>query len=196
MSSVTMRVIPDRHAEGLARQARYFLAIAGLVLSVGAAIPVTLIQLWGWPRLHDEIFFPPAFSISTVLLFSGSIALHRANFWVRQERQREFRKWLVIALCLGTGFIGVQSYGLLSLFPQGRSATVASLGVTPMVIAFAAMHAMHFTVATLFVSFIAARTVANRYDHEYHWGVTFCAWFWHALGVVWIAILTIFAIAV
>jgi heme/copper-type cytochrome/quinol oxidase subunit 3 len=36
---------------------------------------------------------------------------------------------------------------------------------------------------------------ADRYDHEYCWGVSFAAWCWHVLGVVWLAILFVFAMA-
>ena len=52
-----------------------------------------------------------------------------------------------------------------------------------------------FVVATLFLSLVAVRTFADRYDHEYYWGVSVVAWFWHALGIVWLAILAVFAIA-
>jgi cytochrome c oxidase subunit 3 len=128
-------------------------------------------------------------------LFAGSLALHRASFWVKRERQGKYRQWLVAAIVLGTLFIGVQTYGLICLFPRDRTELQTSLGVKPFVMVFAALHAMHFFVATLCVAFVAARTIADRYDHEYHWGVTFCAWFWHVLGIAWLAILAIFAIA-
>jgi hypothetical protein len=37
--------------------------------------------------------------------------------------------------------------------------------------------------------------LADRYDHEYFWGVSLCAWFWHALGIVWVCILIVFVIS-
>jgi heme/copper-type cytochrome/quinol oxidase subunit 3 len=57
------------------------------------------------------------------------------------------------------------------------------------------MHGVHFIVALLFVAFVFLQGLANRYDHEYSWGVTFCAWFWHALGIIWLVIVAGFVIA-
>ncbi|MBX3442374.1 MAG: cytochrome c oxidase subunit 3 [Planctomyces sp.] len=195
MTSTTQFVVPDRHSAGRARQARLFLAVAALVMLTGFGIAWSLIQVLGWPDKPAELRLPRAFLASTLLLGAGSLALHRAGHWVAREKQRAFRGWLSAALLLGTLFLGVQSYGLLSLVPAARSMEEASLGVKTPVLMIAGLHAMHFFIATLFVAFVATRTVADRYDHEYHWGVTFCAWFWHALGVAWLAILTVFAIA-
>jgi heme/copper-type cytochrome/quinol oxidase subunit 3 len=47
----------------------------------------------------------------------------------------------------------------------------------------------------LFLAFVATRAQADRYDHEYYWGASICAYFWHALGIAWLFILAIFAIA-
>ena len=67
--------------------------------------------------------------------------------------------------------------------------------MTAFVLALASLHAMHVIVATLFLSLVTVRTFAERYDHEYYWGVSVVAWFWHGLGIVWLAILAVFAIA-
>ena len=96
---------------------------------------------------------------------------------------------------MGSLFLGVQSFGLWTLMPHDRTAQTAQAGVTTFVLMLAALHALHFVVAVLFLSYVTVQALADRYDHEYHWGVTVCAWFWHALGVVWLAILLIFAIA-
>jgi cytochrome c oxidase subunit 3 len=142
-----------------------------------------------------EFWFPPAFAFSSVLLLSGSIALSRAVWSVRQEKQSSFRLWLRVALVTGTLFMGVQGYGLWTLLPAERAAEQASLGVTPFVLMLSALHALHLSVAVLFLAFVATRAQADRYDHEYYWGASICAYFWHALGIAWLFILAIFAIA-
>jgi len=43
--------------------------------------------------------------------------------------------------------------------------------------------------------YVTVQALADRYDHEYYWGVTLCAWFWHALGLVWCVILATMGIA-
>ena len=49
--------------------------------------------------------------------------------------------------------------------------------------------------ALLFVVFVTVNGFADRYDHEYYFGVRVCTAFWHILCVVWLAILGVFAIA-
>jgi cytochrome c oxidase subunit III len=195
MADVSSIVIPDRHAGGHLREAQramlFFVAL-GMVSWV-----VFQAGMWsfGPPRPGSGLQFPLAFAASTVLLAFGSLSMNRALSLVRLERQTDFRRWLVIAAIVAATFIGVQSYGLLWMTPATRSPEETSLGVRPFVLVLAGLHAMHFCVAMLFVSVVLSRSIADRYDHEYHWGVTACAWFWHLLGVAWVAILAVFAIA-
>jgi cytochrome c oxidase subunit 3 len=181
-------------AIGHARQIQIFIAIAIGSMLAAALVTTSLFRIFGTPINSNRLHFPIAFLISSMFLLAGSFSLRRATFYVSLERQMLFRRWLRIALACGILFIGVQAYGLRAIFPGSHNSTQVSRGVTPFVLVFAGLHAMHFFVALLFVSFVLARTIADRYDHEYHWGVTFCAWFWHALGMVWLAILAIFAI--
>jgi cytochrome c oxidase subunit III len=186
-------ITPDRHADGQSRSALRFFATVVAALALAGAVAVLLITTLGRPATPGT-HFPPAFFVSTLLLFSGSYGLRKAIRFVRMERQREFRRWLMISLMFGSLFVGVQIYAMACLMPHNRTPDAASTGVTAFVLALASLHAMHFTVAMLFLSLVTVRTFADRYDHEYYWGVKACAWFWHALGIVWIAILAVFAI--
>ena len=60
---------------------------------------------------------------------------------------------------------------------------------------FAALHAMHFLVAQSVLLWVTLAAFCDRYDHEYYFGVTFAAWFWHVLGIAWLAILCVFSVA-
>ncbi len=155
-----------------------------------------LISQIPWGRTNPPgRLFPFAFWVSSLLLLTGSVMMSRAVYFVRIERQRSFRRSLLSALAIGGMFWGVQTYGLWVLMPHDRTAEAAQSGVNAFVLMLAAVHGMHFVVAVLFLSYITVRAMADRYDHEYYWGVTVCAWFWHALGIVWIGILAVFAIA-
>lgn len=186
-----------RHAEGTSASARRFFGLAAGVLGGAVALGVLLTRLLGRRVIVfvDGMRFPPAFVVSTLLLVGCSLTLHRAVSFVRVEKQVEFRRWLWRALALGTGFMGTQLYALWAMIPPQRSAEEASLGITTFVAMLATLHAIHFTVAVLFVVLITVRTYSDRYDHEYFWGVRFCAWFWHFLGAVWLAILAVMMIA-
>ncbi len=195
MSRPLAPVVPQRHAEGQTRLALKFFVAAIGVVAVVAGI-ATLLHRWlGRPVRIDEFSFPPAFIVSTLLLAAGSIALTKAIRFVRVEKQRPFRIWLLLALLAGTLFMGVQSYALWSLMPADRTPQAASTGVIAFVLMLAGLHGLHLTVAVLFIVLVTLKAFADRYDHEYFWGVTVCSWFWHALGIVWLAILVVCAIA-
>ncbi len=164
----------------------FFLA-SNLLLGVAGGVAWLLVRWLGLSTDSQRLIFPPSFALSTLLLFLGSVALHRASLLVRVERQRPFRRQLLIALGTGTAFVAVQTYGLTCLIVQREGAM--AVGLKQGAFAFALMHGVHFVVALLFVTFVLLRALADKYDHEYSWGVTFCAWFWHAMGIVWLAIL-------
>lgn len=196
MSTDVRFPVPRRHAAGQSRTAIRFFLMASLAFGAAAAIAGGLAHLLGRPAAQAGFAVPPSFVVSSLLLIVGSVAMTNAVVEVRRERQREFRHWLLVALAAGASFMGVQGYGLWWLLPVQRTTGDASLGATPFILMLAALHALHLSVAVLFLAFVTARAQAERYDHEYYWGVSVCAWFWHALGVAWLFVLLILAIAV
>lgn len=186
---------PDPYSEGTSRQAiRFFILGAGSCVTAGLLMWV-LCRTFGKIAAETNIVFPVSFIVSSFLLFNGDLALARALKFVRRERQSEFRFWLLSGFGLGTLFMGVQGYALWSIFPEVRTAGSATVESLAFILCLAALHGLHFLIGVLFVAFIISRTYANRYDHEYFWGVRICVWYWHFLMVVWIAILAIISIA-
>lgn len=171
---------------------RFFLLSLSAILFAGC-VTWGLIRMFGRSAATGGSI-PAAFVVSTLLLGMGSFAMSRAERCVRMERQRPFRRWLLIGFVIGTLFMGVQSYALWSWFPTERSPE-ASLGAVPFILTAAALHGLHFLVAVMFVAFVLSRAWADRYDHEYHWGVAICGWFWHALGILWLVILGVIGIS-
>src|SRR5690606_38295976 len=125
---------PERGEIGLAvgrtLLARRFLVIATAVVAGASAVTWTLVRGFG-RGTPGGFAFPPAFIASTLLLFAGSIELHRALFAVRYERQPLFRRRLARSLIAAMLFVGVQSYALWSIMPIERSPESASIGVAP-----------------------------------------------------------------
>ncbi len=143
------------------------------------------------PPPDSPVQFPPSFCVSTFLLLIVSTSLQWALVNVRRERQPAFRRGLAVALVTGTLFVGVQSFGLHVLLRHTDPAAVSfSAGAFAFVMA--ALHALHVGVAVMFLVYVTIRSRMDRYDHEYYWGVTVCTFFWHALGIVWMAILAVF----
>lgn len=186
-----VRIAPPRTQSEFAL--RFFFTAVGVFCSAGGLA-------WGLAKLAREgasvqepLHIPPPLWVSTLLLAIGSAFLLRAAHHVRLERQPTFRRSLLVALAAGTLFVGVQTYGLWSLV-RGIPAEDVATGASAFVLAAAVLHGLHFTLALLFLIFVTLRALADRYDHEYSWGVTICGLVWHALFVMWIVILAVFAI--
>lgn len=181
---------------------RSLLARRFFVLSSGLLTAAVLIALagirWMGHASSDRSVMPIPFWISSAFLFAGSVTLQRAAWLVRVQQLESFRRWLVYSLTFGTLFVGIQICGLWRLAqnqtrPGQSLPESAETGANAFVAMFAGMHGVHFVIALLFVAWITVNAFANRYDHEYSGGVTFCAWFWHTLGIVWLVILALFA---
>lgn len=170
-----------------------FFVLSSLLLTVAGGMAWLLTKTVSFAPDSQRLIFPPAFLLSTGMLAAGSWTLHRACQFVRIERQQQFRQYLFQSLLIGTAFIAVQTYCLWCLLAAHKTSAEVT-GLKDAAFAFVAMHGVHFVVALLFVAFVLLRALADRYDHEYSWGVTFCAWFWHALGIVWLMILGAFLV--
>lgn len=189
--------VPERHAGDRSRLALQFVGLTIGILLAAFSLAGGLMLLFGrQPRTSAlTMVFHPAFAFSSLFLVRGSYCLSQALWFVRQERQSEFRRSLVRGLVTGGLFTAVQSYALWAISPFERGASATSLGVRPFILLLCTLHTLHFLVAIMSLTYVTVQAYADKYDHEYHWGVTVCASFWHFLGIVWIGVLAVIAIA-
>lgn len=179
-----------RHPAGFAV---IFFLLAAALLSSAVGLAWLAFSVTGDTPLWQRFAFLVSFLVSTGLLVAGSVQLIRASTFVRQERQTSFRRCLSWAVICGTAFVGVQTYGLQSLIRQPTMDIATEIKHAAFV--FIVLHAVHVIVALLCVVYVFLQSLRDRYDHEYSWGVTFCGWFWHGLGLVWLAIMAVFTVA-
>ena len=173
---------------------RFFLATV-FQCSVTLLLGFSLGLVFGHPKPTEKLQLPTAFQFGTMFLAIGSWCLHYAHASVRLERQRRFLMSLLLALGAAVLFVSVQSYGMWAPVKSISPRLEMQTSIHGMVIMFAAIHAIHFVVAQSILLWVTLSAFVDRYDHEYYWGVTFAGWCWHVLGIVWIGILCIFAIA-
>ncbi len=177
-----------------------FIVACSVLFGVAFSLATAMYRLWPPPAAPEHVpgsrdaGFPPVFWGTTLLLVAGSVLLQHARNSVRLERQRPFRRALLAALAAGTAFVAIQTYGIAWLVRHQQPEAVET-GANAFVTCLTALHAMHFTLAMMLLVWVTLQACSDRYDHEYSWGVTVCAWFWHALGVIWMLILVIFALA-
>lgn len=61
------------------------------------------------------LVIPPILWLSTALLFLGSLTIQRAVFFVRHEKQQQFRNCLNLTFLLGGAFFVIQALGLFQV---------------------------------------------------------------------------------
>ncbi len=188
--------LTNRHSETAGGFALRFFHVLVLVFGIAVGLATALIYLLPIFRATGRVSLPWPFWISSGFLFTSSLMQHRAIHAVRWERQAQFRKRLLFALIAGVGFVSVQAFGLWGLLQmQPRTTEAASTGPEAFVFVLAVLHGLHVSLAMMLLTYVSLKSRIDRYDHEYYWGVTFCSWFWHALGIVWLAIVFVFLIA-
>lgn len=185
----------SRWAENQSLMARRFFLATIAQACVCLLITWALVSALQPPPPSERLRLPTAFVFGTLFLVLGSGFLHQGLNNVKRERQGSFRRSLLLALAFAVLFVGVQSFGLLGFMKGTRDYQNPQTNTHGFVFMFAALHAMHFLVAQSVLLWVTLAAFYDRYDHEYYFGVTFAAWFWHALGIVWLAILCVFSIA-
>ncbi|APZ96091.1 hypothetical protein [Fuerstiella marisgermanici] len=185
----------SRWAENQSLMVRRFFLATVLQVAVCIAVAWSLALIFKAPPPSDRLRLPAAFQFCTVFLLLGSWFLHAALTNVKVERQARFRRALLLALGFATLFVGVQSFGMWSFLKGTTVQQTSQLNTHGFVFMFVAMHAMHFLIAQSVLMWVTLASFYDRYDHEYYFGVAFAAWFWHALGIVWLGILWVFTVA-
>ncbi len=184
-----------RWDENRAFVARRFFQATIVQCALAGTLTYILIRINGLPPIRSVTSLPAAFQFGTIFLAAGSWFMHQAVENVKVERQQQFRFSLILALLSAVLFVGVQSYGLWAFVRGVPKSAWQQTDVNAFIFMFTALHAMHFLVAQAVLLWIAICAEADRYDHEYYWGVVFAAWCWHVLGIAWMVILAVFAIA-
>jgi heme/copper-type cytochrome/quinol oxidase subunit 3 len=173
------------------RLALGWFATTAAVLAAAAVCAAALETAVGPPGPRA---LPVVFLASTALLAVVSGALARAERSAKREKQPQVRANLVLALTAAALFLAVQATALTGLLRQ-MTPDDSAIGPRAFVFVAAALHALHVSAALLWLVYVTLRGFAGAYDHEYRFGLTACAWCWHALGAVWLAILAAFATA-
>ncbi len=173
---------------------------AELTANVGMAV-----FLGSWTMLFVALFFAYAFvrasatawppagapplprllpGVNTVVIAASSAAVMRAVRARDLGRARTTAIALAAAALLGAIFLALQVLVWTGLWRQGL---VPSGGSYPSVFyAFTAFHALHVIVGLAALTWLAAR--ARSSTGSTGTGVRLWGWYWHFVGVVWVAL--------
>lgn len=172
----------------LASLAMFFLAGLGAFLSLAWHRGLIGMDLGGLRQI------PAALWASLPLMLAVSVLLHYAVMAVEQERQRWFRAALFTAALLAFAFLAMQAWGLFHLARLRTGAGPDDAIATGLAFVLTIIHALHVGGGLAAIGVAVCQALRNEVDHERHWGVELCAYYWHFLDVVWIVMLAAFGV--
>lgn len=139
---------------------------------------------------------PPSFIFSTLLLIGISISLHFAVHAARRDNSAHVFRMSLLAMVFAFGFFVVQSEGMYVLITRALADRSISSSLYPFTFLLALLHALHVIAGVVGLATVVGCAKRLRYDHERHWGLQFCAIYWHFLDAVWLVMLLGFVTAI
>jgi cytochrome c oxidase subunit 3 len=130
------------------------------------------------------------------LLVGVSVSLHYAVVAARLDQAVQVLRLCGLASLFAALFFVVQSHGMYVLMLRSLGASV--LGLSPYAFTFllALVHALHVVGGVIALVAVVGQAWRQQYDHERHWGLVFCAMYWHFLDAVWLVMLGGFMLAI
>ncbi len=149
---------------------------------------------YGFTRAHDVALFDASQqlldrrtgAVNTVLLITSSYFVVRALAAIKADDSRGAARWLVAAMALGGGFIGLKLHEFAHSF--GAGITLSTNTFYMFYLSLTAFHFLHVVVGLLVLGVIAAKTWSGGYSAAEHTGMETGAAYWHMVDMVWIVL--------
>lgn len=143
----------------------------------------------------QPFYLPRNFLLTTVNLIAISILLHLSVGAIRREARVDFGRYVIIAAILAGAFFALQSIGLINMVEQMQKPGPAMKSLYGLTFFLVVIHALHVVGGVAGMATVIIGLRRNKYDHERHFAVRFCALYWHFLDFVWIIMMAGFALA-
>jgi cytochrome c oxidase subunit III len=139
------------------------------------------------PYPHEVLSIP---YIASVLLFSSSATIMRAEHWLKHNNVANFHRWWGLTILLGLGFLVMTAVEWNKLIYQEHLTLNGNLfGST--YYSLVGLHASHVVVGAILLSMVFIASLRGRLQHRHHEHVEMISWYWHFVDAVWVVVLTV-----
>ena len=143
----------------------------------------------------QPFYLPRSFTLTTINLIAISVLLHLALGAVRNERGTDFVRYVWLASILAFVFFIIQAPSLTWMMVELQKPGPAMQNLYGLTFFLVVVHALHVVGGAVGLAFLIFGIRKQSYDHERHFPVRFCAYYWHFLDVVWILMMLSFGLA-
>lgn len=162
-------------------------SVSALFLATLAAVLITRFQALDWPRGRIEAL-RPGLLLATVALAGTSVALEYSRRALAQNGQQRLVRGLWSAAACAAAFLLLQGQNLLHAWAAvDARANLYSFAFSLIT----GVHALHVLGGLVPLGWVIQRAARREYSSSRFHGVSFCAQYWHFLGLVWLLILAV-----
>ena len=133
---------------------------------------------------RQPVAMPRMFLVSTGLILVSSGAFHKAKRSLQREQPRAYRKWLLVTLVLGIGFLLSQFIGWRELARAG--VYFAGHPRSTFFYLATALHGAHLVGGIGLVIYLALRRVLPLDTEKSATWTTVVGLYWHTMGGIWV----------
>lgn len=143
----------------------------------------------GGPDPLDEFKIGPAF-IETALLLTSSFTFGMTMLTLKRDpRTRPVVLWLLLTLCLGLTFVGMEINDFVTMIAHG--ATADRSGFLSAFFVLVGMHGLHVTTGIVWGFAMLLQLLTMERDNQMRVNLIRLSLFWHFLDIIWIGIFSI-----
>ncbi|MFG0306498.1 MAG: heme-copper oxidase subunit III [Phycisphaerales bacterium JB040] len=164
----------------------FFVSLSMLFGGVLAGIVVLRLGHHQW-RSEGMPALPWELWVSTAVLAFGSWFLFKAQQAAAEDRPEEVYPAVRAATAFLVAFLVLQGWAWTAWWLSGVTLATRSL-YSFSFFALTALHALHVLGGYGPLLAVLSSAKARRYRREEHAGLTYCAMYWHYLGVVWLVL--------
>lgn len=120
--------------------------------------------------------------VVTVVLLLSSVLMNRAEISISQGNQKNFERYTLGTIILGTLFV----IGVVGVEWQIAPFSTTDGAAASLFYTMTGFHAFHVLTGVIFLISVYLKGRKGYYTADRHWGVEAAAVYWHFVDVVWI----------
>ena len=157
------------------------LLVFGLFFSTYAITRIDNIELF---RFYQQSLDREAALWNTVALITSSYFVLRAIIAIRNAKQQQAFKWMLLALAMGCVFVIIKSYEFAYHIEQGITLSTNTFYMFYLSLAF--FHYLHVILGVIILAVLAYNINKGVYTASSHTGMETGASYWHMVDLVWL----------
>jgi len=133
-------------------------------------------------------------AVLSVLLFSSSYTMHKAEHALDKKDEKNFLGWLLLTIALGTVFLGGQAKEWSELISH-ENFLINTNAYGTFFYTITGFHGSHVIVGLIFLLLVLLLTLTKKLTFLNRETVRILGYYWHFVDVVWILVLGMIYIA-